>query len=143
MGLETVIAAQAIGAITSLAGGMQQAGAQRELAGRNARAVLLANRSNETRQKRVDQAIQARARSRVVSAGFTTRGSPLEALADLAAEQEENKLLRDFEARTTAEDIRIRGEFAARRSEAQGISGFIGGIGDVAGSTVNFFEPGT
>lgn len=137
----TSVGGQAIGSLASLFGGREQADRIHELGTRNAQAVLQANQANERRQRRVDQAIEGRHRARIATSGFTTRGTPLEQAADLAAGQMENRLLRRFEARASAQDIRFRADVAADQAEAQGIAGFLSGLGGISQTVLSRIQP--
>lgn len=129
------VAGLAVSSAFSLATSGAAADEQRELTQRNINIQMDAQRANEERQRRENRMVAGRFRQRIASSGFTTRGSPIERLADLVAEQELGIQTDRFQARQTAEDISIRGEFAARQTQAQGIAAFAAGVGR-AGQTL-------
>jgi hypothetical protein len=119
----------AVAAGTSLATASLAADEQRELTASNIRRQMDAQSANEERQRRDNARVVGRFRSRIASSGFTTRGSPIELLASVVADQELDIQTDRFHARMSAEDLRIRGEFSARQTEARGISEFSRGLG--------------
>ena len=88
---------------------------------RNNRRERDEQRVNESRQRRLDAKTGGRFRQSIASSGFTTRGSPIEKLADLVADQELSIQIDRFNATLTAEDIAIRGDHRARQTQATGL----------------------
>ncbi len=129
------VAGLAVSAGFSLLTAGAAADEQRELTALNIRKQRDAQEANEERQRRDNARVVGRFRSRIASSGFTTRGSPIERLSDLVAEQELSIQTDRFQARQSSEDLRIRGDFAARQTEAGGIASFARGLGR-AGQTI-------
>lgn len=124
------------------------AGEQEEFTARNIELAQQIQRVNEQRQRRVNQNVRARFQGRIASSGFTTRGTPIEQAAGLVARQQENLLISRFQARAGIQDMKIRSDFAAAQTRAQGMAGLMSGLGK-AGRTVlskvqpsSFFEEG-
>ena len=124
-----------VGAAFSFLTGSSAADEQRELTARNIKIQMEAQRANELRKRRSDRRVVGRIRQATASSGFTTRGSPIERLASFVAEQELSIQTDRFQARQSSEDLRIRGDFAARQTEAGGIASFARGLGR-AGQTI-------
>ena len=112
----------AVGAGFSIATSELAADEQRDLTQRNIRLQMDAQRVNESRQRRLDAKTVGRFRQTIASSGFTTRGSPIEKLADLVADQELSIQIDRFNATLTAEDIAIRGDHRARQTQATGLA---------------------
>ncbi len=129
------IAGLAVSSAFSLATAGAAADEERELTASNIRRQMDAQEANEERQRRDNARVVGRFRSRIASSGFTTRGSPIERLAGVVADQELAIQTDRFHARQSSEDLRIRGEFTARQTEASGIAAFTSGLGR-AGQTL-------
>lgn len=136
----------AAGAATTFFAAQASADEQREFSERSAKINEEIAARNEARQRRTNQAVQGRIQGRMASSGFTTRGTPIEVFANTVADQEEEVLIRRFEARAGIQDSRIRAEYGARQTEAQGFAGLASGLG-AAGQTIlskiqpsSFFE---
>ncbi len=119
----------AVGAGFSIATSELAASEQRDLTKRNIQIQENAQRANEIRQRRLDAKTTGRFRQSIASSGFTTRGSPIELLADLVAEQELSIQTTRFNVKLSIEDLRIRGEHQARQTQAAGLSEAFVGLG--------------
>ncbi len=119
----------AVGAGFSLATASSAADEQRALTARNVAIQIETQRVNELRQVRTNRRATGRFMQRIASSGFTTRGSPIEQLADLVAEQELDIQTVRYNTRLTIQDLGIRGEHRARQTEAVGLSEAFVGFG--------------
>ena len=135
------VAGLAVGGVASLFTGRAAADEQRDLTARNVRATEEAQRANEVRQRRTDEAVQGRVRQRVASSGFTSRGSPIERLGEIVAAQEENILISRFETQNQIADIQFRGEFRAKQTEAVGLATFSSLLGKSGKTLLSRIEP--
>jgi hypothetical protein len=137
-----MVAGLAIAAGTQYAAAEMAADEQRELTERNATQLQLVQKANEVRQRRIDAAVRGRFRQRVAASGFTMRGTPLEVMADVVAEQEELIQIDRWQAKMGIEDLRIRGEYAARQTQAEGFAGFASGMGQMGRTILSRIDPG-
>lgn len=129
------IAGLAIAGGTAYASSELAAQEQEDLASRNQQVLRQQQGIQERAQRRHDQAVQARVRGRIATSGFTTRGTPIEVLANTVADQEERVLQQQYRNQLTADDLKYRSDFGARQTRAQGVAGLASGLAS-AGQTV-------
>ena len=130
----------AVGAGFSLATASAAADEQRALTARNIAIQIETQRANELRQVRINRRATGRFMQRIASSGFTTRGTPIEQLADLVAEQELDIQTARYNTRLTIQDLTIRGEHRARQTEAQGLAEASVGFGKAGATLLNRVE---
>ena len=135
MGATALIAATAFSAAASLAGGafglvqgLQNASIQRQ----NARAAKEQAAAREEQLRRDRARRIGTIRAQIGAQGGTIEGSPLDILADEAAEAELDARLVRFGGQVQARDFRNQ----ARSSTLSGVGSLIGGAGQAAGTTV-------
>lgn len=114
---------------------------QEEFAARNIELATQINRVNEQRQRRTNAAVRGRFQGRIASSGFTTRGTPIEAAANLVAQQQEDILTARFQARAGIQDMQIRSEYAAAQTRAQGTAGLMSGLGSAGQVALGKVQP--
>jgi len=119
----------AVGAGFSLFTASASADEQRELTERNIKIQMDLQRANELRTRRTNAQAVGRVRTAMATSGFTSRGTPIEKLASFVGDQELDIQMDRFRAKLGIEDLRIRGDFLANQTLAQGVAAASVGLG--------------
>lgn len=124
--------------------GNAQAEAYEQTAAYNARVAQMEATINENRLRREQIRRQARLRASIAGRGITLEGSPLEIMADSAAEAEEEALLVRYMGSQRASQILYEGQtsanFAKSEGVAKGLGAFGQGFGTILGSIGEYGE---
>jgi hypothetical protein len=149
---ELALAAGMVSAASSVAGGVAsitqsraQAKAIQQAGDYNARAAEIETAVTEERLRRDQRRQLSRLRASIAGRGVTVEGSPLEILADSAAEAEEDALLVRYMGTIRAQQTRYGAQtestFVKSRGLAAGLGSFGRGTGTILGSVGEYIEP--
>lgn len=130
---------QLLGGITQASGARQEGKAAQAAAEFNAQISEAQGKQKESLIRRRGRRQLGRMRASIGKAGVTIEGSPMEAMADQAAEQEIDALNARFDAMANARLQRMGGQAAAKRGKRESAAALLGTVTNIGSS---FFSGG-
>lgn len=124
----------AAGAVTSAVGAIQSGNAQQKMGEYNAAAALATAQSQEQLQRRQSQRILSQGRANAAANGLEMDGSPLEVMAQSAADAEMDALSIRYGGVVRAEQSRIQGNLAQKSGYMSAATNLLMGLSQVGRS---------
>jgi hypothetical protein len=129
LGAVSVGSALAVGGgIVSAMGAIQSGNAQAKMAEHNANATLQQAKANEDLQRRRSEAALARGRVAVSASGIEMSGSPLDVMAQSAADAELDALTVRYGGNVRADQLRMQGRAAQSQGYMSAASNLLMGL---------------